>query len=90
MGIISIEKADHLFWLGRYTERVFTTLQTFFKYFGKISIFKNKVEKIYDAKFLPSLVENVGSIDIAQNLLEFPLSPGLEWIRDHIDESGDK
>lgn len=58
-----------------------------FKWFR---VFKNKVEKIYDAKFLPSLVENVGSIDIAQNLLEFPLSPGLEWIRDHIDESGDK
>lgn len=33
MGIISLEKADHLFWLGRYTERVFTTLDTFFLYF---------------------------------------------------------
>ena len=29
MGIISIEKADHLFWLGRYTERVYTTLRRF-------------------------------------------------------------
>ena len=36
MGIISIEKADHLFWLGRYTERVFTTLMTFFKYFDQM------------------------------------------------------
>lgn len=36
MGIISIEKADHLFWLGRYTERVFTTLQTFFRYFDQM------------------------------------------------------
>ena len=33
MGIISLEKADHLYWLGRYTERVFTTLDTFFKYY---------------------------------------------------------
>lgn len=33
MGIISLEKADHLFWLGRYTERVFTTLNTFFIYY---------------------------------------------------------
>lgn len=33
MGIISLEKSDHLFWLGRYTERVATTLQTFFNYF---------------------------------------------------------
>lgn len=36
MGIISIEKADHLFWLGRYAERVFTTLETFMKYFDQM------------------------------------------------------
>lgn len=36
MGIISIEKSDHLFWLGRYTERVFTTLSTFFTYFDRM------------------------------------------------------
>lgn len=36
MGIISIEKADHLFWLGRYAERVFTTLDTFMKYFDQM------------------------------------------------------
>lgn len=30
MGIITIEKADHLFWLGRYTERVHTVLKGFF------------------------------------------------------------
>lgn len=30
MGIISIEKADRLYWLGRYTERVFTTIRFFF------------------------------------------------------------
>lgn len=30
MGIISIEKADHLYWLGRYAERVYTTLRVFF------------------------------------------------------------
>ncbi|MDO5423591.1 MAG: alpha-E domain-containing protein [Eubacteriales bacterium] len=33
MGIISIEKVDHLFWLGRYSERVFTTLKMFNRYF---------------------------------------------------------
>lgn len=27
MGIVSVEQADHLFWLGRYTERVYTTLR---------------------------------------------------------------
>lgn len=36
MGIISIEKADHLFWLGRYVERVYTTLDTFFSYYDRM------------------------------------------------------
>ncbi len=30
MGIISLEKADNLYWLGRYSERVYTTLHRFF------------------------------------------------------------
>ncbi len=29
MGIISVENTDRLFWLGRYSERVFTTIKTF-------------------------------------------------------------
>lgn len=33
MGIISVEQADHLYWLGRYTERVYTTLRGFFQSF---------------------------------------------------------
>ena len=36
MGIISLEKADHLFWLGRYVERVFTTMDTMFLYFDRM------------------------------------------------------
>lgn len=31
MGIITIEKCDHLFWLGRYTERVHTELQYYLR-----------------------------------------------------------
>ena len=31
MGIITVDKSDHLFWLGRYTERVHTTLKHYFK-----------------------------------------------------------
>ncbi len=31
MDIITVDKCDHLFWLGRYTERVHTTLKYFFK-----------------------------------------------------------
>ena len=30
MGIISIEQTDRLYWLGRYTERVYTTMRLFF------------------------------------------------------------
>lgn len=33
MGIITLSKVDSLWWLGRYTERVFTTLKTFFPYY---------------------------------------------------------
>ncbi len=36
MGIISVEKADHLFWIGRYTERVFTTLAAFFEFYDRM------------------------------------------------------
>lgn len=36
MGIISVEKSDHLFWLGRYVERVFTTLNSFFTYYDQM------------------------------------------------------
>lgn len=31
MGIITVDKSDHLFWLGRYTERVQTTLKYYLK-----------------------------------------------------------
>ena len=30
MGIISIEQTDRLYWLGRYTERVYTTMRQYF------------------------------------------------------------
>ena len=36
MGIMSVEKFHHLFWLGRYTERVFSTLRIFCKYYDKM------------------------------------------------------
>lgn len=36
MGIISVEKVDHLYWLGRYTERVYTTLKIFAKSFDRM------------------------------------------------------
>lgn len=46
MGIISVEKADHLFWLGRYTERVFTTLRKFFHVYDHM-IDTQEIERLY-------------------------------------------
>ena len=36
MDIISIEQANRLFWLGRYTERVYTTLRMYFDRYDKM------------------------------------------------------
>ena len=36
MGIISLEKINHLYWLGRYTERVFTTIKSFEGYYDRM------------------------------------------------------
>lgn len=36
MGIISIEQADRLFWLGRYSERVYTTIRLYFESYDEL------------------------------------------------------
>ena len=36
MGTITAVNVNNLFWLGRYTERVFSTLNAFFKYADKM------------------------------------------------------
>lgn len=36
MGIISLEQTDNLYWLGRYTERVYTTIQLFSSRFDEM------------------------------------------------------
>ena len=36
MGAISLEKINGLYWMGRYTERVFTTLQVFSKIYDQM------------------------------------------------------
>jgi uncharacterized alpha-E superfamily protein len=36
MGIISVDHSSNLYWLGRYTERVYTTLYTFFGYYDRM------------------------------------------------------
>ena len=51
MGIISIEQVDHLYWLGRYTERVYTTLRIFARSFDQLieegdAVFQNYCESL--------------------------------------------
>lgn len=59
MGIISLEKADHLFWLGRYTERVFTTLDTFFTYYDRmLDMDESAYRKYCDKLAIPVVYEN--------------------------------
>ncbi len=36
MGIISVEQTDSLFWLGRYSERVYTTLRLYSEHFDNM------------------------------------------------------
>lgn len=36
MGIISIKSTDNLYWLGRYVERVYTTLRVFTEYYDRM------------------------------------------------------
>ena len=43
MGIISVEQADRLYWLGRYTERVYTTLRFYFPRFD------NMIDEVVDS-----------------------------------------
>lgn len=49
--VVSTDKANHLYWLGRYSERVFTTLRTFFSYYdlmidGDTEIYKDYCNSI--------------------------------------------
>ena len=36
LALVTPSKAEHLFWLGRYTERVYTTLNAFFPYYDRV------------------------------------------------------
>jgi uncharacterized alpha-E superfamily protein len=51
MGVISVEYSSNLYWLGRYVERVYTTLKTFFDYCDATldrdkNSYKNFLEKL--------------------------------------------
>ena len=59
MGIISLEQVDHLYWLGRYTERVYTTLQLFSKSFDMMIDASSDVYPKYCAALdIPNIYES--------------------------------
>ena len=59
MGIISVEQVDHLYWLGRYTERVYTTLQIFAKSFDQmIDATEDVYPKYCSALDIPNIYES--------------------------------
>ncbi|MCQ2080377.1 MAG: alpha-E domain-containing protein [Lachnospiraceae bacterium] len=59
MGIISVEQVDHLYWLGRYTERVYTTLKLFAKSFDKMIDSMDDVYPEYcEALDIPNIYES--------------------------------
>ena len=37
IALVTASKADNLFWLGRYTERVYTTLNVFFPFYDRVA-----------------------------------------------------
>lgn len=45
--VVSTDKANHLYWLGRYSERVFTTLRTFFSYYDRMLDGDTEIYKDY-------------------------------------------
>lgn len=56
MGIISVEKTSDLFWLGRYTQRVYTTLQRYTSGFDKmIDVDEHFYDKYCEALNIPNI-----------------------------------
>ena len=60
MGIISVEHADRLLWLGRYSERVYTTLRLFAKYFDSmIELNGEEYERFCKSQDIPNIYSSI-------------------------------
>lgn len=56
MGIISVEQANRLYWLGRYTERVYTTVSIYFQSFDMmIDEMTDSYEQFCDSIDIPNI-----------------------------------
>ncbi len=59
MGIISVEQVDHLYWLGRYTERVYTTLKIYSESFDRmIDESEDSYQKYCESLDIPNIYES--------------------------------
>ncbi len=59
MGIISVEQVDHLYWLGRYTERVYTTLKIYSESFDRmIDGSEDSYQKYCESLDIPNIYES--------------------------------
>jgi len=59
MGIISVTQVDNLYWLGRYTERVYTTLKIFSKSYDQMIDSADDVYPEYcEALDIPNIYES--------------------------------
>lgn len=59
MGIISVEQANRLYWLGRYTERVYTTVRIYFKSFDSmIDELADSYHQFCEMIDIPDIYEN--------------------------------
>lgn len=89
MGTITAVNINNLFWLGRYTERVFSTLNAFFKYSDKMldsgeTTYKKYLEyisvpDIYTGveDFLDRYVFDSGNPDSIRSNLNYALGNGI-------------
>ncbi len=59
MGIISIEQADRILWLGRYTERVYTTVSMYNQYFDSMIDGTNEISEFCDKLDIPNIYTDV-------------------------------
>ncbi len=65
MGIISVEHTDRLFWLGRYSERVYTTLRIFSDHFDTmIDLKETEYEEFCRRQEIPNIYSSV--VDFAR------------------------
>ena len=60
MGIISVEQTDRLYWLGRYTERVYTTMRLYFVTYDTLI---DQIGKEFKRRFAKEKINKIVTIE---------------------------